>query len=142
VAAILLPGGAVGPPLPLTPGLAARVRRALADLDHDDLETSLETLIGAGSSDGEALLLVVSAEHYADPDVRAAIGYPGPQPIPLPTLPDPADAELDALLHLFMLNRGVLMTPFHMMALMCPTTTEADVDAHTAALAEIAAEIA
>ncbi|MFN8216748.1 MAG: transaminase [Solirubrobacterales bacterium] len=52
------------------------------------------------------------------------------------------DAELDALLHLFMLNRGVLMTPFHMMALMCPTTTEADVDAHTAALAEIAAEIA
>ena len=98
VAAILLPGGAVGPPLPLTPGLAARVRRALADLDHDDLETSLETLIGAGSSDGEALLLVVSAEHYADPDVRAAIGYPGPQPIPLPTLPDPADAELDALL--------------------------------------------
>ena len=33
------------------------------------------------------------------------------------------------------------MTPFHMMALMCPTTTEADVDAHTAALDEIAAEL-
>jgi glutamate-1-semialdehyde 2,1-aminomutase len=51
------------------------------------------------------------------------------------------DEHLDALLHLFMLNRGVLMTPFHMMALMCPTTTEADVDAHTAALSEIAAEL-
>jgi glutamate-1-semialdehyde 2,1-aminomutase len=51
------------------------------------------------------------------------------------------DTGLDALLHLYMLNRGILMTPFHMMALMCPTTTEADVDAHTAALSAIAAEL-
>jgi glutamate-1-semialdehyde aminotransferase len=51
------------------------------------------------------------------------------------------DPPLDALLHLYMLNRGVLMTPFHMMALMCPATTEADVDAHTAALREFAAEL-
>ena len=51
------------------------------------------------------------------------------------------DADLDALLHLYMLNRGILMTPFHMMALICPTTTAADVDAHTEALAEIAAEL-
>ena len=27
------------------------------------------------------------------------------------------DGELDALLHLYMLNRGILLTPFHMMAL-------------------------
>jgi glutamate-1-semialdehyde 2,1-aminomutase len=51
------------------------------------------------------------------------------------------DTPLDALLHLFMLNRGVLMTPFHMMALMCPATSEADVDAHTAALREFAGEL-
>ena len=30
-----------------------------------------------------------------------------------------------------MLNRGVLITPFHNMALMCPATTAADVDRHT-----------
>ena len=41
------------------------------------------------------------------------------------------DDDLDEYLHLYMLNRGVLMTPFHNMALMCPTTTEADVDLHT-----------
>ena len=35
-----------------------------------------------------------------------------------------------------MLNRGVLITPFHNMALMCPATTEADVDRHTAVFAE------
>jgi glutamate-1-semialdehyde aminotransferase len=51
------------------------------------------------------------------------------------------DTPLDALLHLYMLNRGVLMTPFHMMALMSPATTESDVDAHTAALREFAAEL-
>lgn len=40
------------------------------------------------------------------------------------------DAALDEFLHLWMLNRGVLITPFHNMALMCPATTEADVDRH------------
>ena len=42
-----------------------------------------------------------------------------------------ADDELDEYLHLFMANRGVLITPFHNMALMCPQTTEQDVDLHT-----------
>jgi glutamate-1-semialdehyde 2,1-aminomutase len=42
------------------------------------------------------------------------------------------DAEIEEYLHLFMSNRGVLMTPFHNMALMCPATTAADVDLHTA----------
>jgi glutamate-1-semialdehyde 2,1-aminomutase len=51
------------------------------------------------------------------------------------------DTPLDALLHLYMLNRGVLMTPFHMMALMSPATTESDVSAHTSALREFAAEL-
>ncbi len=51
------------------------------------------------------------------------------------------DPELDALLHLYMLNRGVLLTPFHMMALMSPATSEAHVDRHTEAFAEAAAEL-
>ncbi len=42
------------------------------------------------------------------------------------------DDDLEEYLHLFMANRGVLMTPFHNMALMCPATTRADVDLHTA----------
>lgn len=51
------------------------------------------------------------------------------------------DRELDALLHLYLLNRGVLMTPFHMMALMSPATTAADVDRHTAVFGEAVAEL-
>lgn len=52
------------------------------------------------------------------------------------------DEELDAYLHLALLNHGVLLTPFHAMALMCPATTEADVDQHTAAFAEVVAAVA
>jgi len=44
-----------------------------------------------------------------------------------------ADAELERLLHLWVMNRGVLMTPFHNMALMSPVTTATDVDRHTEA---------
>ncbi|MEV8099718.1 transaminase [Kitasatospora sp. NPDC085879] len=44
---------------------------------------------------------------------------------------DAADPELEDFLHLYLANRGILMTPFHNMALMCPATTETDVDAHT-----------
>jgi glutamate-1-semialdehyde 2,1-aminomutase len=51
------------------------------------------------------------------------------------------DTPLDALLHLYMLNRGVLMTPFHMMALMSPATTESDVTAHTNELRAFATEL-
>jgi len=46
------------------------------------------------------------------------------------------DEELDELTHLFLLNRGVLLTPFHAMALMCPATTEADVDLAVATFGE------
>ena len=42
------------------------------------------------------------------------------------------DDELEEYLHLFLSNRGVLMTPFHNMALMCPATHATDVDLHTA----------
>ena len=41
------------------------------------------------------------------------------------------DDDLEEHLHLFLSNRGVLMTPFHNMALMCPTTSQVDVDTHT-----------
>jgi glutamate-1-semialdehyde 2,1-aminomutase len=51
------------------------------------------------------------------------------------------DDELEELLHLALANRGILLTPFHNMALMAPTTTDADVDLHTQAFAEIVAEL-
>ncbi|HEY7045186.1 MAG TPA: aminotransferase class III-fold pyridoxal phosphate-dependent enzyme [Nocardioidaceae bacterium] len=48
-----------------------------------------------------------------------------------------ADTELDTYLHLGLANRGILMTPFHNMALMCPTTSDDDVDRHTTAFGDL-----
>ena len=52
------------------------------------------------------------------------------------------DAELEDALHLFLLNRGVMITPFHNMALMSPATTTADVDRHTEVFAQAVAALA
>jgi glutamate-1-semialdehyde 2,1-aminomutase len=52
------------------------------------------------------------------------------------------DGPLEDALHLFLLNRGVLITPFRNMALMSPATTEADVDRHTEVFAAAVAALA
>ena len=51
------------------------------------------------------------------------------------------DDELDRFIHLYALNRGILLTPFHNMALMSPATTAADVDRHTEVFGEAAREL-
>jgi glutamate-1-semialdehyde 2,1-aminomutase len=52
------------------------------------------------------------------------------------------NAKLDRLIHLYALNRGILLTPFHNMALMSPATTEADVDLHSSVFDSAAQELA
>ena len=54
---------------------------------------------------------------------------------------DSGDFALEQYIHLRLLNDGFLLTPFHNMALMCPDTTAADVDAHTAAFRAMCAEL-
>jgi glutamate-1-semialdehyde 2,1-aminomutase len=49
--------------------------------------------------------------------------------------------ELDDLLHVYAANRGILLTPFHNMALMCPSTAEVDVDRHTMVFGEAVEEL-
>jgi glutamate-1-semialdehyde 2,1-aminomutase len=51
------------------------------------------------------------------------------------------DGELEDVLHLFLLNRGILLTPFHNMALMSPATTEEFVDRHTEVFGELLAAL-
>jgi glutamate-1-semialdehyde 2,1-aminomutase len=54
---------------------------------------------------------------------------------------DATDVELEDYLHLFLLNRGVFLTPFHNMALMCPSTSAEDVAVHVRLLREGVAEL-
>jgi glutamate-1-semialdehyde 2,1-aminomutase len=51
------------------------------------------------------------------------------------------DFALQQFLHLHALNRRLLLTPFHNMALMSPATTDDDVDRHTRAFGEAVADL-
>jgi glutamate-1-semialdehyde 2,1-aminomutase len=51
------------------------------------------------------------------------------------------DGELEDYLHVYLANRGILMTPFHNMALMSPATTAADVDQHHGVFSEAVGEL-
>jgi glutamate-1-semialdehyde 2,1-aminomutase len=67
---------------------------------------------------------------YADPAPRTGTESHGAE-----------DPELDDYLHVFCANRGVLLTPFHNMALTSPATTESDVDRYAAVFAEAVATL-
>jgi len=54
---------------------------------------------------------------------------------------DAEDFELDRLMHLMALNRGILLTPFHYMALVSPETSEKDVDFYNKVFAECADQL-
>jgi len=51
------------------------------------------------------------------------------------------DPELEHLIHLGLLNRGVMITPFHNMMLVCPQTTNDDVAQLLGALDEVLGQI-
>jgi glutamate-1-semialdehyde 2,1-aminomutase len=51
------------------------------------------------------------------------------------------DGTLESLLHVYFMNRGVLITPFHCMLLMCPATTAGDVDTCLRVLGEFCATL-
>jgi glutamate-1-semialdehyde 2,1-aminomutase len=54
---------------------------------------------------------------------------------------DAMDFELERFMHLHAMNRGILLTPFHNMALMSPATSPDDVDSHTKVFREAVREL-
>jgi glutamate-1-semialdehyde 2,1-aminomutase len=55
---------------------------------------------------------------------------------------DAMDFELERFMHLYAMNRGILLTPFHNMALMSPQTEAEDVDRHTKVFRDALKELA
>ncbi len=54
---------------------------------------------------------------------------------------DAMDFELERFMHLYAMNRGILLTPFHNMALMSPQTESDDVDRHSKVFREAVREL-
>jgi glutamate-1-semialdehyde 2,1-aminomutase len=55
---------------------------------------------------------------------------------------DAMDFELERFMHLYAMNRGILLTPFHNMALMSPQTEKDDVDLHSKVFRDAVRELA
>lgn len=51
------------------------------------------------------------------------------------------DGTLESLLHVYFMNRGVLITPFHSMVLMCPASTQADCERYLSVLEQFCTDL-
>jgi len=65
----------------------------------------------------------------------------GPEPRSGAEAHNAMDFELERFMHLYAMNRGILLTPFHNMALMSPQTEADDVDRHTKIFREAVKEL-
>ncbi|AXF85996.1 Glutamate-1-semialdehyde 2,1-aminomutase [Ephemeroptericola cinctiostellae] len=79
--------------------------------------------------------------HVMQVGARVEILFSPDAPRNAPDVRAGRNGDLDTLLHLYLLNRGVLITPFHNMMLMSPGTTSEDVKKHHTAFAQFAAEV-
>lgn len=126
-------------------GNAMSVAAMRATLEHVLTDTAFEHMIALGTRFTEGVQSVLDAHDVpwsiSQLGARAEYRFARPAPRTGTESAHAHDDDLEEYLHLFMANRGVLMTPFHNMALMCPETTAADVDLHSMLFAEAVSRI-
>jgi glutamate-1-semialdehyde 2,1-aminomutase len=135
--------GGVGGTLAGNPVSMAAARATLEEVLTD---AAFDTMIDTATVFADGLRKLI--EQYALPwsvsqlGARVEYRFADPAPVDGTASAASADAELEDFLHTYLANRGVLLTPFHNMALMSPATTLDDVHRHhevfAAALAELA----
>ncbi|BAL88856.1 putative aminotransferase [Actinoplanes missouriensis 431] len=136
--------GGVGGTLAGNPVSMAATR---ATLEHVLTEDAFTHMIGTASAFAAGISKIIDG--YGLPwsvsrlGARVEYRFANPAPRNGTESARSADGELEDFLHVYLANRGVLLTPFHNMALMCPETTMADVSRHheifDAALKELTA---
>jgi glutamate-1-semialdehyde 2,1-aminomutase len=124
--------GGVGGTLAGNPLSIAAARATLGEVLTDEAFAQMVAL-ATRFTEGVQLALDKSDVPWTITQLGARAEYRFARPAPRDGTSSNAagDDDLDEYMHLFMLNRGIMMTPFHNMALMCPASTEADVDLHT-----------
>lgn len=115
-------------------GNALSLAAARATLDQVLTEEAYDGMIALATRYDEGVQAII-ADHglpWSTSQLGARSEYRFASPAPRNGTESQAseDTDLEDYLHLYLVNRGVLLTPFHNMALMCPATTEADVDLH------------
>jgi glutamate-1-semialdehyde 2,1-aminomutase len=110
----------------------AAMRATLGEVLTDDAFAHMIRLAGDYTEDVRRILATAAVPwSITQLGARAEYRFTSPAPRTGAQSAAAADDLLDEYMHLFTLNRGILMTPFHNMALMCPDTTDADIAHHT-----------
>ncbi|HEY2551356.1 MAG TPA: transaminase [Streptosporangiaceae bacterium] len=126
----LIDAGGVGGTLAGNALSVAAMRATLEKVLTDGAFTAMIELAGRYTA-GVRAVLDASALPWSIAQLGARAEYRYcPQPRTGGESAAAADQELDEFLHIYLVNRGVLLTPFHNMTLMSPATTETDVDTH------------
>jgi glutamate-1-semialdehyde 2,1-aminomutase len=134
--------GGVGGTLAGNPLQVAAMR---ATLEKVLTETAFDTMISTATVFTDGMNEIFN--RYALPwsinqlGARAEYRFARPYPLNGTDAHAAADEELEDYIHVALMNRGIMLTPFHNMALMCPTTTLADVAAHHAVFDDIVREL-
>jgi len=116
-------------------GNALSVAAMRATLEHVLTEDAFTSMVALATSFTEGVRATIERAGLpwtiTQLGARAEYRFASPAPRDGSTSAAAGDDDLDEYLHLFMANRGVLITPFHNMALICPDTTAEDVALHT-----------
>jgi glutamate-1-semialdehyde 2,1-aminomutase len=116
----------------------AAMRATLGEVLTEDAFAHMTTLATAFTEGVQATLDELDVPwSISQLGARAEYRFARPAPTTGEASAAAADEQLDAYMHLAMVNRGILMTPFHNMALMCPDTSRDDVDRHTQVFREV-----
>ena len=139
----LIDWGGVGGTLAGNPLSVAAMRATLSDVLTDETWTETTRL---ADRFGDAVDAIIAEYRlpWSVSRLGARVEYRFCAPAPRTGGESAAaqDDDLEDFLHVYLANRGVVMTPFHNMALMCPATTDADVDRHTEVFGEAVSALA
>ncbi|TYB40224.1 aminotransferase class III-fold pyridoxal phosphate-dependent enzyme [Micromonospora sp. AP08] len=126
-------------------GNALSLAATRATLDHVLTDSAFAGMTALATRFTDAVTTVIEAHDLPwsinQLGARAEYRFARPAPRDGTSSARASDGELEDYLHLYLANRGVLLTPFHNMALMSPATTAADVDHHTEVFTTAVAEL-
>jgi glutamate-1-semialdehyde 2,1-aminomutase len=127
-------------------GNALSVAAMRATLEHVITKEAFERMIPLANRLAKGIEEIVKAKklpwHVVRLGARVEYGFGATPPKNGRESEDIEDLELDKLIHLYALNRGILLTPFHNMMLISPYITAKDVDLHTNVFRECVEELA
>ena len=126
-------------------GSALQVAAVRAVLGQVLTEAAFAQMIGVAEDMATRMRAVIDAHalawHVAQIGARVETLFAPAPPRDAADVARGRDGVLESLLHVYFMNRGVLITPFHSMLLMCPATTRADADRYLAVLEAFCGEL-